>query len=409
MTHSVRVLKTEQDLERALERMSMLMDLELADDSEEQAEFELLALVIRDYESKHTTAPSITPVQAIEFRMKHQHLTRKDLEAYIGSQSKVSEVLSGKRALSMQMVRRLHEGLGIPAKALIGATGNADGDGSTVSQDEGSYPYEKFPLKEMRERGLLSSENEDKAMEQARAFLERVALVAFEPALLRAPLHQSGARTIDVYALLVWRAVVIDKAHRHPPQGIYRQGAITPTSLRDLAKLSQFERGPRLAQEYLSIKGICLVVASPFKKTYLDGAAMLDGDRPIVALTLRHDRLDNFWFALLHEMIHVQKHLTTGCRFIADDLEDKNRLGQAQEDEADSGARDALIPPQLWNSAKVRETLAIEDAHELARQAGVHPCIVAGRLRHETGNWRLMSNLISEAGSVKKLFSEYLP
>jgi HTH-type transcriptional regulator/antitoxin HigA len=407
MTYKVRVLKTDPDLELAMDRMSVLMDLDLHPESDEQAEFDLLKLVISDYEAKHVAQPAITPLQAIEFRMEQQHLTRKDLELYLGSQSKVSEVLSGKRPLSIQMIRRLHQGLGIPAKALIGAAGNAEED--LAAAPEGSYPYEKFPLKEMRERGLLSSDDMDQAMEQARAFLQRVAHIAFEPALLRAPLHQSGTRTIDTYALLVWRAVVVDKAHRNPPLGIYRQGAITSTGLRDLAKLSQFERGPCLAQEYLSIQGICLVIASPFKKTYLDGAAMLDGDRPIVALTLRHDRLDNFWFALLHEVIHVQKHLTASYRFIADDLDDKKRLGQTQEDEADAGARDALIPQELWATAKVRETLAVEDALELARQAGVHPCIVAGRMRHETGNWRLMSNLISDAGSVKSYFPEYLP
>lgn len=409
MTHKVRVLKTSLDLERALDRMSALMDLDLHPESDEQAEFDLLKLVISDYETKHVAQLAITPLQAIEFRMEQQHLTRKDLGPYLGSPSKVSEVLSGKRPLSIQMIRRLHQGLGIPAKALISTDAKEDAEDDIALGPEGGYPYEKFPLKEMRERGLLSSEDMDQAMEQARAFLQRVAHVAFEPALLRAPLHQSGARSIDTYALLVWRAVVVDRAHRHPPQGIYRHGAITATGLRDLAKLSQFERGPRLAHEYLSIQGICLVIASPFKKTYLDGAAMLDGDRPIVALTLRHDRLDNFWFALLHEVIHVQKHLTLGCSFIADDLDDKNRLGQTQEDEADAGARDALIPPELWATAKVRETLAAEDALELARQAGIHPCIVAGRLRHETGNWRLMSNLISEAGSVKAYFPEYLP
>jgi len=54
----------------------------------------------------------------------------------------------------------------------------------------------------------------------------------------------------------------------------------------------------------------------------------------------------------------------------------------------------------------VRDTHDAEDARALARQAGVHPAIVAGRVRHETGNWRLLSSLISEAGSVKACFSE---
>ncbi|RQM43988.1 ImmA/IrrE family metallo-endopeptidase [Paraburkholderia bannensis] len=403
MTHMVRILKSDQELEAALQRMATLMEQELLPGSEDEAEFELLKLVISDYESKRVARPVVTPLQAIEFRMEQQRLTRKDLEPYIGSQSKVSEVLSGKRPLSLQMIRRLHDGLGIPAQALLGSSENLKGD---AIDEEADYAYDKFPLKEMRERGLLKSDIKDKARELVRAFLQRVAQLDVEPALLRAPLHQSGARTMDTYALLIWRAVVVDKAHCNPPQGIYRADSITPTWLRDLAKLSRFERGPLLAQEYLSQHGICLVIEPPFKKTYLDGCAMLDGDRPIIGLTLRHDRLDNFWFALLHEVVHVQKHLTAACRFIADNLDDKGRAGQAQEDEADAGARDALIPPEFWSKAKVRDTHDAEDAKALASQAGVHPCIVAGRMRYETGNWRLLSGLITEAGSVKACFSE---
>jgi HTH-type transcriptional regulator/antitoxin HigA len=60
------------------------------------------------------------PVEAITFRMEQMGLTRKDLERYIGSRSKVSEVLSGKRRLSLTMIRALHEGLGIPAEVLLG-------------------------------------------------------------------------------------------------------------------------------------------------------------------------------------------------------------------------------------------------------------------------------------------------
>lgn len=181
---------------------------------------------------------------------------------------------------------------------------------------------------------------------------------------------------------------------------------VTSAWLRDLAKLSAFDGGPRLAQEYLSKHGISLVFEKHFKKTYLDGAAMLDGEQPIVALTLRHDRVDNFWFALLHELIHVAKHLRPSHLFIADNLDDKTRKGQTEEDEADAGAQEALIPMSLWKNSSVFRTHAPEDAIALAREAGVHPAIVAGRLRFETGNWRLLSGLVSSADSVRQHFAE---
>ena len=211
---------------------------------------------------------------------------------------------------------------------------------------------------------------------------------------------------MDEFGLLAWRASVVRMAHASPPRGSYKDGVITPAWLRDVAKLSSFDRGPRLAQEFLSKHGICLVLKRHFKKTYLDGAAMLQGSMPIVALTLRYDRPDNFWFALLHELAHVQLHLRPTCLFIADNLDDKARSTHRVEEEADAGAQEALIPEKLWKASAVRKTHALGDALELAQQAGVHPSIVAGRVRHETKNWRLLAGLISTAGSVKACFAD---
>jgi HTH-type transcriptional regulator/antitoxin HigA len=125
----------------------------------------------------------------------------------------------------------------------------------------------------------------------------------------------------------------------------------------------------------------------------LDGAAMLDGSRPVVALTLRHDRLDNFWFALMHELVHVQKHLRSDNDFIADNLEDKIQMQTRDEQEADEGAKHALIDPEEWEKSAVRLEHNTENAKALADKLRIHPVIVAGRVRHDTGNWRLLSNI----------------
>lgn len=410
MPHPVRVLKSRPQYDVALKRLSALMDHDLEPNSAEEAEFELLQLVIKAYEGERTTPPKVDPIQAIQFRMEQQGLTRKDLEPFIGSLPKVTEILARTRPLSLAMIKRLHIGLGLSAASLI-ADENLDDKALDESQ---SYEYDKFPLQEMSERGLFlnvqasASKLKARAEELVNGFLRTALNTSVTPALLRAPLHQSGARTMDDYALMVWRVCVIKKAHQFPPRGQYKPGLISGAWLRDLAKLSSFDRGPKLAHEFLSKHGICLVIEQHFKKTYLDGAAMLDGSMPIIALTLRHDRLDNFWFALLHEVIHVQKHLDIKRLFIADNLEDKSRAGVHEEEEADVGAQEALIPEKMWKSSAVRESHSTEDALELASQAGVHPCIVAGRIRHETGNWRLLSNLISGAGAVTPHFMEQI-
>lgn len=411
MTSQVRIIRSDAEYRKALERLSALMDLDFKNGSEQENEFELLRLVVGDYEAKHTKPVSVDPIEAITFRLAQQQLAKKDLVPYIGSLSRVSDVLAGRRQLTVAMMRRLHKGLGIPAASLIG-----DGDlDDEEGEDLPDYDFTKFPLMEMMGRGCFPpgvkyglAQLRENAEELVAPLLRSVRGASPSPALLRAPLHQSGSRTMDKYALVIWRARVVDKARKSPPRAHYKAGSVTNVWLRDLAKLSSFDGGPRLAKEYLSKHGICLVFERHFAKTYLDGAAMLDGAQPIVALTLRHDRLDNFWFALLHELVHVAKHLKPNHLFIADNLEDKTRKGQAEEDEADAGAQEALIPAKLWAKAKVATSHALDDALDLAREAGIHPSIVAGRVRYATGNWRLLSGLVSEHGSVSQYFEQEL-
>jgi len=116
---NVKIIKSKEDYAAAMTRLSTLMSLDPKANTKEENELELLALVIEAYERQTVPPASPDPVDAILFRMEQMGLTRKDLVPYIGSISKVSEVLSRKRPLSLSMIRRLHEGLGIPAEILI--------------------------------------------------------------------------------------------------------------------------------------------------------------------------------------------------------------------------------------------------------------------------------------------------
>ena len=409
MKQQVRVIKTQRDYDAALARLSALMDEEFAPGSNAEAQLELLALVIESYERSKIAPVCTDPIEAILFRMDQQQLSKKDLVPYIGSLSKVSEVISRKRPLSLSMIRKLHTGLNIPAQVLIGDSDDAHVDLSSEPQ----YNYAKFPVQEMWERGHFPDfkggikQVKDYAEDLVRKFMRGALGDLARPTLLRARLHQSGSRVMDEYALLVWRICVLKKARAFKLTSQYKDGIITHEWLRDLAKLSRFEKGPRLAQEFLADNGIALVIEPHYKKTYLDGAAMLDGHTPIVALTLRHDRLDNFWFALMHELVHVQRHLKGSHVFIADNLDDKTRSNR-DEQEADNGARDALIPPAEWEKSAVRTVLSPKNAQALADKLRIHPAIVAGRVRFENNNWRLLNGLLGAKGEVGKSFDDQL-
>jgi HTH-type transcriptional regulator/antitoxin HigA len=401
---NVKIIKSKEDYAQAMARLSALMSLDPVAGSDDDNELGLLTLVIADFEDQTVPPVHVDPIESILFRMDQMDLSRKDLIPYIGSISKVSEVLSRKRPLSLPMIRRLNRGLGIPADILIE---DVETDSSIVNQDP-DINYSSFPLKEMLERGCFGDfkgnvqRMKDYAEDLVTKFMHDFLPKQMEPAFLRARLHQRGDRQADEMALLAWRMCVVRKAREANLTRYYKAGSVTPEWLRELAKLSAFEEGPKLAREYLSRIGITLVIESHFKRTFLDGAAMLDNGRPIVALTLRHDRIDNFWFALLHELAHVAKHLSDASPVFIDDLDRPNP--EHIESEADEMAQEALIPKDRWETAKAKETLLSEDAVALADEIGVHPAIVAGRLRHETKNFRLLSHLIGKTGQVSQHF-----
>jgi HTH-type transcriptional regulator/antitoxin HigA len=336
MAMNVKIIKSAEDYEAAMARLSALMSLDPKPNSREENELELLALVIQDFERQTVPPVKADPIESILFRMDQMQLARKDLIPYIGSISKVSEVLSRKRPLSLPMIRRLNQGLGIPADILIE---DVETD-SSVADKEPEMDFSRFPLKEMLERGCFGDFEgsvqhlKDYAEDLVRKFMQDLLPKRMEPAFLRAPMHQRGDRQADEMALLAWRMCVLRKAREVISTREYKHDTITPAWLRELVKLSVFDEGPKLAKEYLTRHGITLVIEKHFKRTFLDGAAMLDNDRPIVALTLRHDRLDNFWFALLHELAHVAKHLKPESPVFIDDLDRANP--QSMEAEADA-------------------------------------------------------------------------
>ena len=116
---NVKIIKTEKDYQAAMSRLSDLMSRDPKPDSKDGDELELLALVVQDFERKTVPPVKADPIESILFRMDQMGLTRKDLTKYIGSISKVSEVLSRKSPLSLPMIRRLHQSMDIPVNILI--------------------------------------------------------------------------------------------------------------------------------------------------------------------------------------------------------------------------------------------------------------------------------------------------
>jgi HTH-type transcriptional regulator/antitoxin HigA len=113
----IEVIKTKKQYEASLQRFEELFFAK--PNTKEGKEAQLLALVLKDYEDKHYKIEAPDPVEAIKYKMKQMHLSKKDLGEILGYTSRVSEILNRKRKLTLEMVRNLHEKLNIPLESLI--------------------------------------------------------------------------------------------------------------------------------------------------------------------------------------------------------------------------------------------------------------------------------------------------
>lgn len=394
-----KVVRTEEQYHRYLEEVQSLMALGGALDAKQCDRLELLTVLLEAYENTKFPVEAPDPIDAILFRMEEKGLKRADLVPYFGTSSRVSEVLGRKRPLTVQMIRALSLGLGLSADTLIGLA-------TTESTErKGEIDWSKFPIREMAKRGWLESlatKSKTAVEDVVKSFIADAGL-QFGVASFRRTLAGEANSPTTQYALYAWLARVIQKARaKKPTLGVFNKTTLSAGFLRELAQLSWSDRGPLLAVEYLEKHGIAVVIEPHLKGTLLDGAALNDIDgTPIVGITLRHDRLDNFWFTLLHEVAHLWKHVGTDEAFL-DDLDTSSE--DRREAEANRLAKEAFIPRMLWKRSDAFIAPSKESIDKLSRELKIHPSVIAGRLRRETGNYRVFSDLIG-LNQVRSMFS----
>lgn len=392
-----KVIKNRTEYEETLRALEELLDRDPAPGTPENEELELLTLLVQEYESRQYQFVTPNPIEAIRFRMEQQKLTPRDLIPYMGSRSKVSEVLSGKRPLTLSMIRALHSGLGIPASVLIQ---------EKDQNEEAHIDWDRFPIKQMIALGWIPTpKGTVRSEEILRPFFAAVGDLKPQAILYRSSIHVRSARSMDDYALAAWSARVLARASVSPPVVKYKPGILTDDCLRKVAQLSVSDTGPLLGRDFLKDNGIQLVVERHLPRTYLDGAVIMTNKlQPVIGLTLRYDRIDNFWFTVMHELAHLALHLDNESDIFYDDL-DIEGDEDPREREANQLAGEALIPQETWNKSPASRLRSPVAAEHLAKQLQIHPAIVAGRMQHEFKAYQLLSNLVGHR-KVRRLFPE---
>ena len=288
----------------------------------------------------------------------------------------------------------------------LNITINADVQLKAIEAPE-NFDIRNYPFKQMFQRNWFGSflGTYNDAAKQSPKLLSELFLAAgindFKYSLTKKSLRGN----FNQFALNAWYAHVLIKAKQQKLETVFSKDIIDSAWLRALAELSMHNDGPLRACKYLQQSGIKFIIEPVLEGTLLDGAALLSDDlSPIIALTLRYDRLDNFWFVLFHEIAHIALHLNENLNVIFDDLDVKI---EGIENEADKYALNALIPDEVWRKSLVRFNPSNETIKNQAEILKIHPSLLAGRIRKETGNYFLFNDLIGQ-GEVRKSFENVI-
>lgn len=392
----IRIIKTDEQYRKALEEVARLAEADPDLESPEGARLELLAKLVEDYEKDRFVFNKPDPIDAIIFRMEEKGLRQKDIADLLGGRNRASEILSRKRPLTLPMIRALHEKLNIPPALLVQEPRADYASGPEIDESD-------VPLDVLQRRGWIE------AGITAKQLVSRLLAPATSPVLLRHTQVFGSVNRANQVRIQLWLARVREIADaREYLRGRYRKEHLSFETLRYLSRLSWMPDGPRLAVNFLAERGIALVIEPHLSPTRLDGAAMIGrSGAPVIGLTIREDRLDNFWFTLMHELVHAWKHLDSETnRAIADENIEKNAKDISEvEREANELAAEILIEKAAWHRSHAHLSPSVHTIHEFSTKMQLSPAIVAGRIRHERGNYALFSKLVGFR-AVRAMFPE---
>lgn len=312
--------------------------------------------------------------------------------------NRLSSFAQGLRRLDARQLARLEADHDVAAGVTPGR------EDSEIEELLRQVPVSAFPLDAARKRGWLPQRRQrsgDRVYDDLAAFFRQHTKPSTLSAFMRQPRSLESEKAQRQYAsTLMWLAKVLYQVKERPPKAAYVPGSCTLDFMGSLAKLSVTKAGPRVALDRLWSNGIAVVIEEQLPYSKIDGAiALSENSVPVIGLSLRYDRIDNFWFTLMHELGHLMLHIDSGADQFVDDLDETTT--DVREREANRIAGEALIPRSIWNRSEARRNPSNVTIRRLANEIGVHPAIIAGRVQRELDNYKLFRDIV-DAGSVRE-------
>lgn len=330
-------------------------------------------------------------------------ITGKPLQA-------INEILAGKKAITPETALLFSKALGTTPEFWLNLESAYRLDMLHHEQHNSDHVvrraklYSIAPVKELAKRHWIKpSKNIDKLEAEVLNYFGIFSLE--EQPKIAVNFRKSEGGLIDTPSLLAWvRKTEIEAKKIKCPA--YEAQKLRK-AVQDLPALSVDEPAVAKIPQILCNLGIRLVFVPHLPQTRVDGAAFwLDKSSPVVALSLRMDRIDNFWFTLMHELVHVMEGARTSGSYLDQDI--INDPGNEMERKINQKARDFLIPPDRFNAFVTRTKPFFSRSAVLAfaKELGIHPSIVVGRLHHE--EMLPYTHLRNLMGKVRPMFAGHM-
>lgn len=330
------------------------------------------------------------PGEFIREELEDRDWTQADLAAILNKPlPAVNEIITGKKAITPETAQSLGDAFGVGPEFWLNLENAYRLSLSAPSDADVSKRaklYSVAPIKDLVRRGWIPESNDVQKLENDLLAFYRVgSLNDVEGCQRRIAARKSSSYDSTSPSELAWYCRAFQMAESLQAHG-YSEQAMRNDGLDELHRLTASEREIRKVPRVLADFGIRFVIAERLPKMRVDGVAFwLDEDSPAIALTLRADRIDGFWFTLAHELAHILHRDNTA---LDTDLVGKDREptdGKPEiEQKADRFASDFLIPQSEIDKfiLRIRPLYSKVGINQFANRIGVHPGVVVGQLQH---------------------------
>lgn len=344
------------------------------------------------------------PGTILRYELEDREISQKDFAIMIGMQkSHLNELIKGKRPITKPIADKIEEVLGISAVSLVNMQTQYEYDMKVIEQrgieeleaQNALILYnEIFDVKTLFKR---ISKEQTTAVQQIQYIVGTLRLP--QPAELKqetSGMFRKSAKTgQDPRMLMTWKLLAELKAKEQKVARPFNKERKDKVVIALARALHDNHTTENTVKEILFDEGIAFCIVEKVDNTSVDGYSYIEDGTPYIILTRRYDRIDNFAFALMHEVGHIYLHYLDGrrndCKLSIPDYDNES----TEEKEANAFAANALIPNEEWKNApkvRVNPTIIQRKYTQWAIEKGLNKWIVLGRISYETGMYKFRSD-----------------